>query len=282
MPRAFWEELISRKEQTKRSEAWPPNLTLNLLYKSEKRWPIQLGAALGVVLQAGVLVVQGLITYRFQWKNGDEEIRARAFPLTCSGTVMLCAGMLACAHALQTCTSEEQWLLNQERGPKQSNNYMLWLQKGNQEVSHQRFDAFALYDGGSKNESRVWRSYKNYHHHYRLQLLVFLGINLSLVGWIAQFMGLSELHWSGVLVQLGATLIMTVARSVVRHRLSKCPKPSSLKADFEMDEIVMKTAKLTGWSICHHSLFEADDESKARCCRQNPNICSSRTISSRG
>ena len=222
---------------SKRLEAWPPNLTLNLLYRAERRLPIQLGATLGVILQTIVLVVQGLITYRFQWKNGVEDIQAHAFPLACSGTVMLCAGMLACAHALQACTSEEKWSVNREIPPNQRSIYMLWLQKGNQVVSHQRFDAFALFTGASENESReifstAWRSYKEDNHDYRLQILVVVGMGLALAGWIAQFMGLSALHWSGVLVQLAATLIMAAARSVVRHRLSKHPKSYQSQSGF--------------------------------------------------
>ena len=45
----------------------------------------------------------------------------------------------------------------------------------------------------------------------------------TVVGFVAQFVGLRALHWSATIYQLGVMLIMTIARSVVRRGLAEDP-----------------------------------------------------------
>jgi len=128
--------------------------------------------------------------------------------------------------------------------------------------------AFAIYKPESHQYMKaksvvLWRSYKNLKSIRRLGLLVLVGTCFSLVGWIAQFVGLSQLHWSAILVQLGATFIMVILRSSIRSHLRQKPEVRPLKTGFEMDDLVLETAKLDSWSMCHHRVFEADDKSKS-------------------
>jgi len=108
----------------------------------------------------------------------------------------------------------------------------------------------------------LWRSYKNLKSIRRIGFLVLIGACFSLVGWIAQFVGLSQLHWIAILLQLAATVIMVILRSIIRTHLRQKPEVRALTTGFEMDDFVPEISKLDNWSMCHHRVFEADDKSK--------------------
>jgi len=253
-------------ETAKSEERSPPNLTLNVRYDTQSRWWVRLGAVLGVIIQSAALVLQGLVTYQFQWRNGDQGIPRYAFPLACSGTVMLCTGMLACAQALRKSTITKAYV-TQETTEKKHKRFV-WLQKGGQIVNHQHFDAFAIrkekgHQCIGKDASIVlWSSSKNTKANPQLQLWTSIAACTSLVGWIAQFIGLSQLHWSAILFQLAAIVFMVLLRSYIRARLLQKPEATELTPGFEMEQIVLETANLKSWSMCHHGIFEADDEGK--------------------
>jgi hypothetical protein len=56
----------------------------------------------------------------------------------------------------------------------------------------------------------------------------------TVVGFVAQFVGLRALHWSATIYQLGVMLIMTIARSVVRRGLAEDPVVYSLLDGHEL------------------------------------------------
>lgn len=59
---------------------------------------------------------------------------------------------------------------------------------------------------------------------------------LTVSGFVCQFVGLRSLHWSATILQLGVTLIMTVARSWVRRGLAIVPEHVELTPGHELTE----------------------------------------------
>ncbi|KAL5359986.1 hypothetical protein BJX96DRAFT_164826 [Aspergillus floccosus] len=129
----------------------------------------------------GLVLQVGVITL-FQ-KNG-RPVDSYAFPLFLFGTLLLCTGMFFCAFIIERSSSE--CYLHAKRPSK-----LYWLQPGRQHVGDQVFDAFL----GSVRSPAV-----------------------TVVGFVAQFVGLRGLHATVILAQLGATLLMAIIRTCLRTK----------------------------------------------------------------
>ncbi|KAK2739882.1 ankyrin repeat protein [Colletotrichum kahawae] len=119
-----------------------PNISLNLS-ENHSRTGIRLVAAMGIILQLGVLAFFAVMTYpayiRGDFKKDDEAVPEHAFPLAASGTLLLVAGLLLCSHVVESSTHEQRYL------PIDGYEIRLfWLQQG-QTVSDQVFESFATY-----------------------------------------------------------------------------------------------------------------------------------------
>lgn len=112
-------------------------------------------AALGLILQTGVMAMAGVGSWYLQWtKNGEpktlvkggtfmsERDAAVTFLL---GTLFLCAGMLSCAALVGQSTHERYY-----RRRETTKERLLWLQPGKQVIGDQTFDAFAYFDNPGK------------------------------------------------------------------------------------------------------------------------------------
>lgn len=62
-----------------------------------------------------------------------------------------------------------------------------------------------------------------------------IGSDVSLVGFILQFVGLRAMHWSASIFQLSATVLMSLVRVWVRTNLTTIPKHNKLVRDHELD-----------------------------------------------
>ena len=80
-----------------------PNLTLNV-HNELGRGELYLVAVLGTLLQLGVLVFSGFVTYhpslKFRWLKDGEPVADYSFPCDAIGTLLLVAGMLVCSHVV--------------------------------------------------------------------------------------------------------------------------------------------------------------------------------------
>ncbi|KAH8812397.1 hypothetical protein F5884DRAFT_855694 [Xylogone sp. PMI_703] len=117
-----------------------PNISLNtdnLFGRGE----LHLVAVIGIVLQLGVLIFSGFVTYypTLQWQKNGQPIAGYAFPCTAAGTLVLVIGMLICADVVESSTQEKRYPAGQGKEAR-----MVWLQKA-QTVSDQSFDSFAIY-----------------------------------------------------------------------------------------------------------------------------------------
>jgi hypothetical protein len=71
-----------------------------------------------------------------------------------------------------------------------------------------------------------------------------IGALTSVCGFVTQFAGLRGMHWSAAIMQLGATLVMTILRIWVRRGLAERPFVQRLPPTFELDWLAEKLEKM--------------------------------------
>lgn len=235
-------------------DASAPNLSLNC-HDRVGRGEIYLAAALGIVLQISALIFSSLITYyqniRSSFKKEDKFADGYAFPCAAIGTLCLAVGLFLCAAVVEQSTDETCYTTTDE-GTK---IWVVWLQKSHI-TNDQVFKPFAIYPGNYRQffmtSRRKSRSRKQGPHESSsdeetpnriLEIMAITGTVVSLVGFGVQFVGLRGLHWSSSIAQLGAIIIMTIARAWVRRGLAQPPISSSVTPDFELDWFALSLTK---------------------------------------
>lgn len=83
----------------------PVNLSLNLFDRLPDDTEKSAAIALAVLLQLCLLVLPGLITYRWQWQAGDSG-RVYGFPCYAAGSAIMAFGMFLCARCVHKATRE--------------------------------------------------------------------------------------------------------------------------------------------------------------------------------
>ena len=135
--------------------------------------------------------------------------------------------------------------------------HLIWLQR-HTVVSDQFLGSFAIFAIGERdsimisrrspppaaNPSRAFIERKErqgravrklWQPKVRLELWTLLGVTTSILGFLLQFVGLRQLHWSGPIVLLGATALMTCLRAYVRRSLATEPVTAPIPKDYELD-----------------------------------------------
>jgi hypothetical protein len=129
-----------------------PNITLNL-HGGDNQKEMFVAAVFGIFLQCGILVFSGLTVYHPEFSKHFEKngapVKAYAYPLMATGTVVLVIGMMICCAVVEQSTEEMEIV----SGPKYKGVYsdntklearLLWLQRGHV-VSDQSFDSFIIF-----------------------------------------------------------------------------------------------------------------------------------------
>ncbi|EAQ84867.1 hypothetical protein CHGG_08881 [Chaetomium globosum CBS 148.51] len=202
-------------------DAPAPSLTLNV-QNQLSRGELYLVAALGTLLQFGVLVFSGCATYhpalRSRWLKVDNPAADYAFPCNAAGTLLLVTGVLICAHVVEGSTSETRYR------PVEGLRVICCIPRQPQSLitTSQRWDV-----GGSKPILG--------------EAVAVIGAMVSLCGFVAQFVGL-RLHWSSSIAQLIAVSIMVGLRALVRRNLAQLPASRRLLSGHEMDWLAMTLA----------------------------------------
>lgn len=65
--------------------------------------------ALGIFLQADVLVYAAFSQYRLKLLINDVPVENYGFPVLLAGTLSLAVGIFLCAHAIEMSTKETTW-----------------------------------------------------------------------------------------------------------------------------------------------------------------------------
>jgi hypothetical protein len=234
-------------------------------------------AAIAIVIQVCIVIYAGFATYhpKLRYKKGDSTVQTYAFPVMCSGTVIISIGLLICAHVIEDSTTERRYevLKREDEGAIEVRG--LWLQKG-ERVADQSFESFAIFSKGvretittserkngwgdtlEKKNKATLKSQPKMSNSYDIYpftgFIATTGSIISLCGFILQFTGLRALHWSVSLAQLGGMLAMTALRAYVRRGLTRRPVVQSLPKGFEIDWLATRSSALhANWPKDRHS-----------------------------
>lgn len=198
-----------------------PNLTLSLWMRRPHKALVWLAAIAGGILQTGVVVVAGVLTYHLGLETEDIPSTGYGFPAMAAGTLLLCIGNFLCAFMVGESTRETTFMRKSRSGSDGSlPTRMVWLQRGGQVIGDQTFDCFGYNDSHNPNPQYItsWKDASQ----SEGGGLVLLAIVLSTAGFAAQFVGLRGLHPLVSVAQLGAMILMSAIRSLLRtQRLSK-------------------------------------------------------------
>ncbi|CAG1967304.1 unnamed protein product [Fusarium graminearum] len=233
-----------------------PNITLNRCHKVD-RGHLHLAAGFGVILQLGVLMYFGFITYfpTLRFKKDDKQVKGYAFPFSSGGTIILVIGMLLCAHVVDRRTGETRY------EPVDSwTTQLVWLQP-KQTVSDQVFESFALYPekcprvitvsrrDGDTGSPKTPRSGTASQQSSKLKQIESTNLSVAatvicLAGFFIQFVGLRAMHWSASVGQLIAVIIMTMIRALVRRGFIDTINNRELREGFELDALAIALGNL--------------------------------------
>lgn len=136
--------------------ASPPNIVLNISGGTVRTWETIFAAVIGVVVQVGVLVYDGVITYLPDHVM-QTDISMNSFVLTLVGTLGVSFGTYLCASVIESSTEEEIW---EATFPHQQPVHIIWLQRG-EVVADQSFGSYAIYNTQNHQEIRTSRKLEN-------------------------------------------------------------------------------------------------------------------------
>ncbi|KAL2117076.1 hypothetical protein VTJ04DRAFT_9244 [Mycothermus thermophilus] len=183
------------------SRTTSPNLALNIHNKVSRR-ELYIVAAIGIVLQIGVLVYAGLTAYHlYPILDDGDPVESYTFPCTAAGTLFLVVGTLICAHVVERSTWETR--LRPIEGMELR---LVWLQKHGT-VNDQAFDSFAIFPENAQplvmsshpageelldNPDDKTRKTLSTSFISSRESITVAGTLISICGFVAQFTGLRE------------------------------------------------------------------------------------------
>ena len=221
-----------------------PNLTLNIWMRRQSFHTLLAVALIGAILQSSVVAYAAVLTFSLKYKKEGSVAPGYGFPLLAGGTIGLCSGIFLCAFLVGESTTERAFRRTKAAKDEDSLPEFVWMQPGRQRIGDQTFDAFAYSDVDArlaeyttswKPTSRTSHAFENnnffrrrsYDRHLSWKarirdakrwLTIYAAISLSTVGFISQLIGIRSLHSSISIVQLGAMLIMSALRSLIRSQ----------------------------------------------------------------
>lgn len=233
-----------------RNRQTPPNLSLNVSTKPLPKVAMVSLVIVGVLVQGGVLAFAAIAQYTLKLTKNDLPPPTSGFPVFVAGTVFLAVGMFLCAQVVELSTEEVTYL------PAGDGKTVIWLQQGGQTVGDQRFGSFAR---RTKNATIITSQKSKKTARFDL---VLLGISTTLLGFIAQFVALRQMHSTVTVAQLGAVLVMTVIRSsshIQRHTSNDIKAPDEIEGH-ELDWLAKDLNGCTAWYIMSVRVVPAGEE----------------------
>ncbi|KFG86493.1 hypothetical protein MANI_109817 [Metarhizium anisopliae] len=218
-----------------------PNISLNS-QGHFGRGELRAVAVFGTILQLGVLTYFGFATYHpaLKFTKGDDAVANYAFPCTATGTITLVAGLLLCAHVVESSTEEKRY-----QPSKETKARLVWLQRA-QTVGDQSFQSFALSAGGNQDLITTSCRGNKKSQGIHLELKTIVGTAVSLCGFVVQFIGLRGMHWSASVAQLGAVIAMAALRAWVRRGLAQPLQRVRLTPEHELEWFAMALGDFDG------------------------------------
>jgi ankyrin repeat protein len=259
-----------------------PNLSLNVGIVKRPFWVFVAVAAIGLVLQAGVLVLAGIGVWILHWNlNGQSAAKRDYAPVMfIVGTVLMCGGMWCCAALIGQTTYETQYrrsrpISSRTVGDKEASRQsrLFWLQPGPQVIGDQSFDPFAYFEAPDDPLVDWTSSKKDFDEKFESYTLV--AVLVVLIGYFMQFIGLRGMKAWVSLAQLGITVVMSILRGFLRmqrlgrdaNRLASMP---DMIAGYELDWLAFKIAQQesqqeSSWHVNgqHEKAIEAKTQSSS-------------------
>ncbi|KAH0524103.1 hypothetical protein TsFJ059_009013 [Trichoderma semiorbis] len=220
-----------------------PNISHNR-HRNSGRGELHLAACFGILLQVGFILYCSFIAQYSKLKphfqKDDHAVASYAFPLTIIGSVILSIGMFICSHVVESSTLEETFQPAEHWRAR-----LVWLQQ-EKTVGDEEFKSFALYTGEDqpniitssradhgKDSDEKQRQGSEGLKDFTITTVV--GTVISLVGYVAQFIGFRGMHWSVSVASLIAVLTMAAVRAWIRRGLAKPMFCRGLLPGFELD-----------------------------------------------
>ncbi|KAM0479862.1 hypothetical protein ACHAPX_004439 [Trichoderma viride] len=214
-----------------------PNLSLNIGIKRQSTVVSWTVAISGTILQIGVLAFAVVVTYCLEWQKDDKRPDSYACPMAIVGTVIEWGGMFLCAYLVGKTSRKQIFYRNRQSLEKQStrniqpkSSSIYWVQPGGQVLGDQVFDPFCYSDHDQPLLQYV-SSWKKPSRSSDSELVLWTAVGTTVVGFVIQFVGLRGIHSAIAVAQLGAMMVMSVARSALRMQrlkpndnfLRRCP-----------------------------------------------------------
>ena len=232
----------------------PPSILLNYHSASGSRLELWIVAITGLVLQSIVLVFGALVTYRWTWTKAGVPVASYGYPMTAAGTLALSLGLTLCSRVVEASTNETVHVAPRTTPEKQlASRHIVWLQKA-QTAADNVFRSAAIFGSREQNKKGV-RSIRTSTRNMSdplIPVMVWIGVPLALLGYVAQLVGFRELHSSVALVQFAATVTMIILRAWVRRGLLEDPKKVILEGIHdgrEQDWLSIHVAKCDRWAM---------------------------------
>ncbi|KAF3268731.1 hypothetical protein TWF128_007099 [Orbilia oligospora] len=179
-----------------------PDLSLNIGMKRQPKKFTYAAAAFGVILQGGVLVFAGVITYQFpdQFLNDGKPVEQYAFPLTLFTTILTCFGMFLCGYIIERATNETYY---EKSGNETDRSQIYWVQPGGQKIVDQVFGSFV---GFSNDHTYIKSSRPKAAFYSRFDGALWIAVITTIFGFVTQFVGLRGIHSSVIMAIIRAGL----------------------------------------------------------------------------
>ncbi|KAK1243820.1 hypothetical protein MKX08_001958 [Trichoderma sp. CBMAI-0020] len=198
-----------------------PNLSLNIGIRRQSTVVSWAVAVSGTVLQIGVLAFAIVVTYCLEWQKDDKRPDSYACPMAIVGTLVEWGGMFLCAYLVGKTSRKQVFHRNQQSLDKQSTpSSIYWVQPGGQVLGDQVFDPFCYSDHDQPLLQYV-SSWKKPSRSSDSELVLWVAVSTTIIGFVIQFVGLRGIHSAVAVAQLGAMMVMSVARSALRMQRLK-------------------------------------------------------------
>lgn len=220
-----------------------PSLTLNIPNAIPRPWMVITFMCLGLLIQAVVMTINAMIVYHWKWLRAGKVVAAYGYPVWAVGTITMNIGVSFCARVVQAATirttidvrynTEQPTQLSTTIRRKRRESVdsldpilrrrVVRLQRKSADL---HLPAFAI-------NNKPANSFEEVSIRTKAPDVAAFGTLLVLSGFICQNIGTRELHWSAGILQLGATLLLTLLRAWLRRHVGDPPNPIRLPDEHE-------------------------------------------------
>jgi hypothetical protein len=249
-----------------------PSLTLNIPNAIPPTLHVLACALLGLLVQASVFVINGLAVYYWQWPRSGNRVASYGYPTWALGTACVTIGVCLSAWTIKFSTWQFSFIPRSQEHIKRFE--IFFFQKAMKDL---RLPAYAIFCGEHdpyiRYAQRRWPPPKRddgYEHTPKtnpealgmaLSTVAWVGVSLTLAGFVCQNVGTRELHWSAGVLQLGATIILSVFRSLLRRHVGNGPTEAiELHAGYEASHLASRLGNCTAWTMLSPSLLQVESE----------------------